>query len=109
MQDNLIKFKKNDPRTIELAKRGAKAANKKRAERKKLKEELLILLAQGDTQSRISMALIEEALNGSVKAFETIRDTIGEKPVEVSVNKTIEDNTAFKDLSVEDLKKLAGE
>ena len=38
-------------------------------------------LAQGKTQEKISLALIEEAIKGNVKAFEVIRDTIGEKPV----------------------------
>lgn len=34
------------------------------------------------TQEAISIALIQQALKGNVKAFEVIRDTIGEKPKE---------------------------
>lgn len=69
-------------------KKGGIASGKARAARKTLKEELLLLLANGDTQERISLSMIQEALNGNVKAFETIRDTIGEKPVEKAEVKT---------------------
>ena len=51
-------------------------------ERKALREELLLLLSKGDTQERVSLALIKQALDGNTKAFEVIRDTIGEKPVD---------------------------
>jgi hypothetical protein len=42
----------------------------------------LLLLAQGNTQEKISLALIQKALKGDTKAFEVIRDSIGEKPTE---------------------------
>ena len=35
---------------------------------------------KASTQEAISVALIKQALSGNVKAFEVIRDTIGEKP-----------------------------
>ena len=71
----------------EEAKRGGKASVESRRRRKALKEELLLLLSDGDVQERISLALIDEALHGNkagsvTKAFEVIRDTIGEKPVQ---------------------------
>ena len=71
----------------EEAKKGGKRSVEVRRERKALKEELLMLLEEDDTQRKISVALIKEALGsgkaGSVtKAFEVIRDTIGERPVE---------------------------
>lgn len=73
-------------RTKEEAKeRGRKGGIKSgevRAQRKTLKEELLLLLSQGDTQSKMSLALIQKAMNGDTKAFEVIRDSIGEKPVD---------------------------
>ena len=70
---------------------GKKSAANAKA-RKTLKEELLALLSDGDTQSKVSLALIQQALLGNVKAFETIRDTIGQKPVDVvqSTNVTID-------------------
>ena len=69
------------------ASKGGKKSGEVRRARKTLREELLALLSDGDTQSRISLALINEAKNGNnsgsvTKAFETIRDTIGEKPIE---------------------------
>ena len=36
--------------------------------------------------------LFRSALNGNVKAFETIRDTIGEKPVEKVVMSEVDPN-----------------
>ena len=66
----------------EKGRAGGIASGKARAERKALKEELLLLLAKGNTQERISLSLIQQALDGNTKAFEVIRDTIGEKPVE---------------------------
>ena len=61
---------------------GGIKSGEKRAERKTLKEELLLLLSQGNTQEKISLALIQKALNGDTKAYEVIRDTCGEKPVD---------------------------
>ena len=69
---------------------GIKSGEVRRA-RKTLREELLALLGeqrqdkQGDmvqVQTAMSTALIKSALGGSVRAYEVIRDTIGEKPVE---------------------------
>ena len=65
--------------TVEEASKGGIISGKKRAERKKLKEELLILLSEGDCQHKICLSIIDLALKGNLKAFEVIRDTIGEK------------------------------
>lgn len=58
-----------------------------RRERKTLRDQLLALLSSGNMQDQIVLALINEAINGNnagsvTKAFETIRDTIGEKPAD---------------------------
>lgn len=74
----------------ELAKKAGKASAKKRQEQKTLKEELLLLLAEGDTQKKISLALIKKALNGDTKAFEVIRDTTGQKPTDKQEVKVVE-------------------
>ena len=55
-----------------------------RRERKTLRDQLLALLSSGNMQDQIVLALINEAIHGNnagsvTKAFETIRDTIGEK------------------------------
>ena len=60
---------------------GIKSGEVRRA-RKTLREELLLLLSEGDTQKRMSLAQLEKALQGDTKAFEVIRDSIGEKPTE---------------------------
>ena len=75
----------------EIAKKGGKASAKKRQELKSLKDELLLLLSEGDTQKKISLALIKKALKGDIKAFEVIRDTTGQKPTDKveNLNKNI--------------------
>ena len=70
-----------------IARAGGKASGESRRRRKSLKEELLAILSDGDVQKKISLALVKEATDGNnagsvTKAFETIRDTIGEKPVD---------------------------
>ena len=66
----------------EIAQKGGIQSGMKRRERRALKDELLILLSNGDIQEKLRLALINKALSGDVRAFETIRDTIGEKPVD---------------------------
>ena len=79
--------KRSKDEAKELGRKGGKKSGENRRKRKTLKEELLALLSSGDTQNKLSLALIQEALNGNnagsvTRAFEVIRDTIGEKPVE---------------------------
>ena len=75
----------------EAGRKGGRKSAERRAARKTLREELLVLLGekrpdkQGNmvqVQTAMSTALIKSALGGSVRAYEVIRDTIGEKPVE---------------------------
>lgn len=65
-----------------IASAGGKASGEARRKRKTLKEELLLMLSEGETQQSVTLALIEKAMRGDTKAFEVIRDTIGEKPVD---------------------------
>ncbi len=81
---------KEDQRKIRS--KAGKKSGEVRRKRKQLREELLALLSAGNTQKNISLALIDQALNGNVKAFETIRDTIGEKPVEKVVMSEVDPN-----------------
>lgn len=69
-------------RARELQKKAAAKQRENIIKRKTLKEELLLLLASGNTQEKISLSLIQQALDGNTKAFEIIRDTVGEKPKE---------------------------
>ena len=86
----------------EIARMGGKASGASRRKRKTLKEELLLLLENSDTQEKVSAALIGKALKGDVKAFTAIRDTIGEKPIEKieQTNHTI--TVDFSDLNNDD-------
>lgn len=51
-----------------------------RRERRTLGEHLKALLSVGDTQEEICLGIIEQAKKGNYKAFNSIRDTIGEMP-----------------------------
>ena len=66
----------------ERGRKGGLASGEARRKRKTLKEELLLILSEGETQQSVTLALIEKAMSGDTKAFEVIRDTIGEKPVD---------------------------
>ena len=66
----------------ERGKKGGKKSGEARRERKALKEQLLLLLETGNARQELCTALLDKALSGDVRAFEVIRDTIGEKPVE---------------------------
>ena len=80
-QENLIPFsERTEEEQRKIAQAGGIASGEARRARKTLREELLALLAEGNTQARISLAMIEKAATGSERAFEVIRDTIGEKP-----------------------------
>lgn len=69
--------------------KGGIASGVSRRNKKTLKETLKALLelkhdvdgVEIKGNAAIGIALIKQALNGNVKAFEVIRDTIGEKPV----------------------------
>jgi hypothetical protein len=61
-----------------------------------LREQLEILLENGNTQESVAVALIEKAMGGDVKAFEVLRDTVGEKPVDkVETKQTVVDMSRF--------------
>jgi hypothetical protein len=68
-------------------KRRASTSARKRTRTKTLREELLAALADADAQKQVSAALIREAIEGNrsgsvTRAFEILRDTIGEKPTD---------------------------
>lgn len=80
---NLIPNSKRTPSELrEMARNGGLASGEARRKRKTLKEELLLMLSEGETQQSVTLALIEKAMSGDTKAFEVIRDTIGEKPID---------------------------
>lgn len=75
----------------EAGRKGGKRSAQARRERKTMRQELEALLREDihdkngnvlNTQTALGTSLIKAALNGDVRAFIAIRDTIGEKPVE---------------------------
>lgn len=70
----------------ELAIKAGKKSAEVRRQKRTLREELELLLLSEDRQNKISLALIQKALKGDVKAFEVLRDTIGQKPKDVVEN-----------------------
>lgn len=94
--------------TVEEQKKGGKRSGEVRRARKTLREELLALLSQEiktedgkpvNTQVAMSTSLIKEAIDGNTKAFELVRDTIGEKPVDkveqVNIDMEYKDSVAY--------------
>lgn len=87
---------------VRFGKKGGVKSGEARRERKRLKEELETLLSEpmpkkkGMTiQKGIALSLIREALCGNVRAFETIRDTIGERPADLLKINTTPDYSAL--------------
>ena len=77
-------FKKGDGRYEDRARGGRNSAITRR-KMKTLRNELELLLEQKGSDGRtfqeaIGCAIIEKAMRGDTKAFELIRDTIGQKP-----------------------------
>ena len=80
----------------EIAQKGGKASAEARKRRKSLKESLELMLENDETQNSVAAALIERARKGDVRAFEVIRDTIGEKPAErIETKQTVVDLSTF--------------
>lgn len=96
-EQNLIPFgtgKRSESEEREMRSRGGVNSGETRRARKTLRAEMEALLSMpvkdketgeetGTTvQEAIVAALIKQAARGNTRAFEIIRDTIGEKPVE---------------------------
>ena len=86
--ENLINFTERTPSELrELSIKGQKASTEAKRARKTLRQELEILMSMVDDngktwQENISTSLIKQALKGNTKAYEIIRDTMGQKPIE---------------------------
>lgn len=77
--------------TQEEQKKGGIASGKARAEKRDLRKALEMLLEQTFTDKKgntktgtqaVTERLFAEVMKGNVKAFEVLRDTVGQKPVE---------------------------
>lgn len=74
-----------------IARQGGIASGKARAEKRDLRKALEMLLEQTFTDKKgvtrtgaqaITEKLFSEVMKGNVRAFEVLRDTVGQKPVE---------------------------
>lgn len=112
-EENLIPFNeltKEEQR--ELAKKGGKKSGEVRREKKLIKDQLNLLLSLPlkdpkakkqlqslgidvdnlDNQMAMVISMWQKAIKGDVQAFNSIRDTVGEKPVEkVEVSKNTDE------------------
>lgn len=97
--------------------KGGYARAAKIKERKTMKAMLEMLLekeitnAKGEkatTQEAITVSLIKQALQGNVKAFEIIRDTMGEKPDApiININQAVQVNKKDIDEAVNIINEL---
>ena len=100
-EENLIPNSERTPEELrEICRKGGIASGEARRRKKTLKEELIALLETNDNNNKISVALLQRALNGDIQAFTTIRDTIGEKPtekIEADVNSDVNINIELTD------------
>lgn len=90
-EQNLLKGDEKHKFTPEEASRGGKASAEARRRKRDLREALEMLLEKdfkdksGKTitgTEAITTKLFEQAMKGNVKAFETLRDTVGQAPVQ---------------------------
>ena len=83
-----LKIIKTTKEAREKGRNGGIASGKAKRQKKLLRDTLIMLLEMQDKkgvsgQDNICLALYKKAHNGDTKAFEIIRDTIGQKPIDV--------------------------
>ena len=88
-QNSLDNLKKGKPFNEEIARAAQKKSVASRKKRQTLAElmKIALMLPNAETGEEngvaITNAMIMKAISGDVNAYQTIRDTIGEKPVDV--------------------------
>ena len=112
----------------ERGRKGGKASGKKRQQNKTFKEIIIKFLDGQVSDERLKQQMIEfgfadkevsnkscavfalwkEAIKGNTKAFELLRDTIGEKPQD-KLNISGEVNNPFSGMTTEELRKILNE
>ena len=103
-EQNLIPFnERTEEEQRKIARQGGIKSGEVRRQRKTLKEELLLLLDENDNQKNMTVSLLLKALDGDIKAFEVVRDTIGEKPTDkVEMNANVSYEEAIKKVADKD-------
>ena len=93
---NLTPFNKMDTKKkSEIQSKGGKASKVARKKRKEfqdaLKTALTIVMEDGNTvQDKGIEALLAKFMSGDLKAFEIVRDTVGEKPTDKQAVKIVD-------------------
>lgn len=96
-EENLVKGDEAHKLTAEEQSRGGKKSAEVRRQKKLLKDYLQDVLddkvkvkdKEIDTAEAITIKLVQQAMKGNVKAYTTIRDTLGQAPVQ-GINLTSE-------------------
>ena len=128
-EDNLIPFNElTEKEQRKIASMGGKASGEVRKRKKLIKDNIELLLSlpikndkmksqlkalgieedEMTNQMAMTIAMWQKAIKGDVSAFNSLRDTIGEKPKEV-VEHSGEINNPYSKLTEEELRKLAEE
>lgn len=90
-EQNLLKGEDKHKFTLEEASKGGRASAEARRQKRDLRKALEFLLEEDITDSKgniksgaelIAFQQFKKALQGDTKAFEVIRDTAGQKPIE---------------------------
>lgn len=99
MNDQNLKPVRSTNEARERGRNGGVASGKARRRKKDLRQALEELLERKYTDKHgnkltgteaITAKLFEQAMKGNIKAFETLRDTVGQKPVEKVVIAEVE-------------------
>ena len=113
----------------EIASKGGKKSVEVRRRKKTMRENLEILLSMPLNQGKAAdiekgknlkdftacnltveqtmlLAQVKKAMKGDIQAFETIRDLVGERPVQEIKQETTVHSNPFEGMSTDDLKKL---
>ena len=101
-EDNLVKGDEAHKLTVEEQSMGGKASAEARRKKRDLRNAIEILLEtdikgkNGEIKSgadAIAIAQFQKALKGDTRAFEVIRDTAGQKPIEKVMVAEVEQST----------------
>lgn len=112
MSDNLIPFnERTEEEQREIARKGGKASGEVRRKRKAMREQAEMFLSMGlkdeklksqlsalgidedtqDYQIAMIVAMVNSAIKGNVNAFNSIREIVGERVVEVNMNTNVDE------------------
>ena len=90
-EQNLVKGDEIHTFTPEELSKGGKRSAEVRREKRELRKALEFLMEQEITDKKgntktgteaMALAVFQKALKGDIKAFEVVRDTVGQKPIE---------------------------